>query len=130
MALSRSRDTHAAQNTVTGLVSNGVTWVETVILTDQDGAQLTDVDADTWQFQFRADPESDSADLTLTTADGTLTVTEGASQTTLAINCAQSSLTNLEGDYVADLVSKAVADSRLTHRAHGIVTFRSDPIAF
>lgn len=129
MALQRARDTHAAQNTVTGLVSNGVTWVETIILTDEDGNQLTGVASDTWQFQFRCDPQNDSADLTLSTTDATLTVTEGATQTTLAISVPQDSLSALEGDYVADLVSKTGAGV-LTHRAHGTVTFRNDPIAF
>jgi hypothetical protein len=130
MALNRSRDSHAAQNTVSGLVSNGATWYETIILTDENGDQLVDVDADTWQFQFRCDAGSDSADLTLSTTDGTLTVTEGASSTTLLINVPQATISDLEGEYVADLVSKAASGSRLTHRAHGIVTFRSDPIAF
>jgi len=130
MALNRARDIHAAQNTVRGIVSNGATWYETVLLTDENGAQLTGVSSDTWQFQFRKDPTSDAADLTLSTTAGTLTVTEGASTTTLLINVAQSALDDMEGDYVADLVSKATGDSRLTHRAHGIVTFRADPIAF
>lgn len=119
----------SAQNTVTGLISNGATWIETILITDQDGAQVTGVDTDTWQFQFRCDPESESADLTLSTTDGTLTITEGDTQTTLAINCPQSRLSGLEGDYVTDLVSKTVAGI-ITHRAHGTIVFRNDPIAF
>ena len=130
MAINRSRESHAAQNTVTGLISNGATWYETITLTDETGAQLTGVAADTWQFQFRADAGSDTADLTLSTVGGTLTVTEGASSTTLLINVPQATIDDMEGEYVADLVSKDSSDSRLTHRAHGIVTFRSDPIAF
>lgn len=129
MSLNRARDTHAAQNTVSGLISNGATWSETVILTDQNGAQLTGVASDTWQFQFRLDPEASAAELTLSTTAGTLAVTEGASSTTLTILASQSSISALEGDYAADLVSKT-AGGTITHRAHGIVTFRADPIAF
>lgn len=129
MAISRSAGSHGAQNNVNGVISNGVTWYETVTLTDENGDPLTGVDADTWQFQFRSDPSSDSADLTLSTTGGTLTITESTT-TTMLINVPQASLSSLEGDYTADLVSKAASDGRLIHRAHGIVTFRNDPISF
>lgn len=132
-SMSRGAGSHAAQCSVSGTVSNGVTWYETILLTDENGDQLTDVDDHTWQFQFRRyeDNESaDSSDLTLSTTAGTLTVTEGAETTTLVINVPQADLASLEGDYIADLVSKDPANSRLTHRAHGIITFREDPIAF
>lgn len=129
MAITRTNGSHGAQNNVNGIISNGATWYETVLLTDENGDPLTGVDADTWQFQFRCDPSSDSADLTLTTADGTLTITESTT-TTMLINVPQASLADLDGDYTADLVSKAASDNRLIHRAHGTVTFRTDPIAF
>jgi hypothetical protein len=129
MALTRSPSNHAAQNSVTGTISNGVTWYETVILTDQDGVQLTGVDADIWQLQLRCDERSDTTDLVLSTSDGTLTITEGAEQTTMLIDCAQSRLDSLEGDYVIDIVSKD-SDGRLTHRAHGVITIQESPVAF
>lgn len=128
-SFSQTRETHAAQATVSGIVSNGATWTELFILVDASGNQLTGVSADEWRFQFRADPQDTAPDLTLTTTDGTLVVTEAA-MTTLLIDVPQSSLSALEGEYVADLVSKGATDSRLTHRAHGIVIFRADPIAF
>lgn len=129
MATSRTSSSHGAQNNVSGIISNGATWYETVVMTDQNGDPLTGVDADTWQFQFRCNPDSQSPDLTLTTADGTLTITESTT-TTMLINVPQASLANMVGDYTADLVSKAASDGRLTHRAHGLVTFRNDPVAF
>ena len=131
MAFSRtSTSEHAAHNTVSGVVSNGVTWVETVILTDQDGNQLTGVASDTWQFQFRCNEHNKATDLTLSTTDGTLTINEGDTQTTLNINVPQGTISGMCGDYVADLVSKAASDGTLTHRAHGLVTFRDSPVAY
>jgi len=128
-SFSQTRETHAAQATVSGLISNGATWYEVFALLDENGDPLTGVSADEWRFQFRCDPKDSSPSLTLTTTDGTLTIVE-ATATTLTINVPQDSLSALEGDYVADLVSKGAIDSRLIHRAHGIVTFRADPIAF
>lgn len=126
MAINRSHQSHAAQNTVSGIVSNGATWYETIVLTDENGDPLTGVDADLWEFRFRCDGDSDTADLTLTTTDGTLTVTE-STETTLLINVPVASISNLVGDYVADLKSTASVGGRITHRAHGVVTFRNDP---
>lgn len=129
-AFARGSGPTGAQNTVSGAISNGVTWYEDVLLTDETGAQLTGVDSDTWQFQFRKDRCNASADLTLSTADGTLTINEGDSATILEIRVPQPSLSGLCGDYFADLVSKAESDGRLIHRAHGIITFVYEPIAF
>lgn len=126
---SRGAGGHAAQNDVSGRISNGVTWYEDVKLVDQDGNQITGVDLDIWQFQFRK-IRTDAADLTLSTTAGTLTITEGATETILGIRAAQSVVSEMAGDYFADLVSKAASDDRLIHRAHGIVTFLDDPIAF
>lgn len=120
---------HSAQNTVSGEISNGATWYEDITITDDNGNQVTGIEDDEFQFQFRSEREG-TADLTLSTSGGELTVVEGASSTVLQIRVAQSALANMAGDYFADLVSKAASDSRLIHRAHGIVTFRNDPIAF
>lgn len=125
----RGAGDHAAQNSVAGTISNGVTWYEDVLITDENGAQVTGVSADEFQFQFRTDRTGSSV-LTLTTTDATLTINEGITTTVLEIRVPQSSLSGLSGDYYADLVSKAASDDRLIHRAHGIVTFRDDPVAF
>lgn len=126
----RGAGNHAADNHVTGVVSNGATWYETFQIKDQNGDDVTGLTSDTFQFQLRCSEDDDSADLTLTTADGTLTVSESSGVTTVTINVPAASLSDMEGDYIADLVSKAASDSRLTHRAHGVVTFRNDPISF
>lgn len=120
---------NSAENRVDGEISNGADWYEECLLTDEDNDPLTGVAEDTWQFQFRK-CEGEATDLVLSTTAGTLTVTEEAERTVLLINCPQTSLTNMCGDYIADLVSKDSSNSRLTHRAHGVVTFLKAPIAF
>lgn len=126
----RGAGQHAADNHVTGTISNGATWYETFQVKDQNGDDVTGLTSDTFQFQFRCSEDDDNAELTLSTADGTLSVAEAGGVTTITINVPQATISDMDGDYVADLVSKASSDSRLTHRAHGIVSFRNDPIAF
>lgn len=121
---------HGATNTLSGFISNGADWNEVITLVGSDGTQVTGVSADSFQFQFRSCEDETSATLTLSTSASTLSITEGGSSTTVTIACPQTSLTNLEGDYVADLVSKDSVTSDLTHHAHGIVSFKKSPIAF
>lgn len=128
--MNHARGAHAADNTVSGIISNGVTWYEEFQVKDQNGDDVTGLTLDAFQFQFRCSEDRDESELTLSTADGTLSVAEAGGVTTITINVPQSTIADMEGDYVADLVSKAASNSRLIHRAHGVVTFRNDPIAF
>lgn len=121
--------THAAQNTVNGVASNGSDWVLDVVITDQNGDPLTGVDGDTWQFQIRSDERESSTVKTFSTGS-TLTVTEAEGQTTLSIAIPQASISDLCGDYIIDIVSKATSGGRLTHRAHGQLTVKNAPIEF
>ena len=129
LARNRLNTDHSAQNNLEGFVSNGSDWSETLTIVDEDGDQVTGVGSDEWRMQFRPAELDTAATLTLTTTDSTLTITVGTT-TTLAIACPQASLTNLIGDYIVDIVSKAASDDALTHRAHGVVTFRNAPLAF
>lgn len=130
MATARNTGPHGADNTVSGFISNGSTWVETILLTDQDGSPLTGIDSDEWRLQLREDEESTSAVLTLSTTDGTLDIAVETDRTLFSINVPQASLSDLEGDYVLDIVSKAASDETLRHIAHGVLTVRNDPIAY
>ncbi len=127
--LARGAGGHGAQNTVSGEISNGATWYEDITITDDSGNQVTGISSDDFQFQFRKERDA-GIDLTLSTTDSTLTIVEGVSSTVLQIRVPQPTIAGMEGDYFADLVSKAASDDRLIHRAHGTVTFRNDPIAF
>lgn len=128
---SRSGGT-GARALLSGYISNGVTWYEDVAMTE-DGTAISGSPASwTWTMTFRESTEDDSAVLTLTTADD-LTISQGATETTLQIRVAAATLTDLEGDYIVDLkslnTSDTTADSagRSVHWAHGTVTVRNEP---
>lgn len=114
---------------ISGEVANNATWDEYIYFSQAgSGMVLTGL---AFQFQFRSDGNSTSADLTLTTAASQLTITndDNGAATVLRINVPYTTISGLEGDYVADLVSKDT-DNKLTAWAHGVVSFRQSPIAF
>lgn len=114
---------------MSGEVSNNATWDEYIyFLENGTGMVLTGL---AFRLQFRESGDDTSVILDLTTADGELVITndDGGDATILRINVPYSTLSALEGDYIADLVSKD-SDSKLTHWAHGVVSFRPSPIAF
>jgi hypothetical protein len=118
----------SAHNLISGEVSNGSTWSDTFTLLSRTGANVTSVTGHTFQLQFRAASEDASAELTLTSGDSQVVPTENGGVTTITITVAQDDISSMEGDYVADLVSKT--GSTLTHRGHGKVTFKTAPVAF
>ena len=111
-------------------VSTGATWAEDIYI--REGAAQSDLTGLSFQFQFRSEPDATGADLTLSTADGTLSI-ENDPDTGVAciirITVPASTIGGLEGPFVADLVSKDASDV-LTHWAHGVVDFTPSPIAF
>lgn len=118
-----------ARGLISGVISNGATWWEDVSITE-DGTVIADADTWTWRMTFREANDEDSVVLTLSTTDGTLTISQGADATTLQIRVAYTALSDLEGDYVCDLASLDTSTNpdKLVHWAHGIVTFRNEPI--
>lgn len=126
----RGAGNHAAENTLSGSVSNGATWSVNYILRNYNGDNVTGYSADTFQWQFRTSEENDAADLTLSTTAGTLSVSETDGVTTVTVNAAQSVIAGMCGDYVSDLVSKDSVTGNLTHHGHGIITFNNSPIEF
>lgn len=122
------RSSNPAQMSISGSISNGTDWVETITITDQDGAQVTGVGSDTFELQFRSWPDDLITFVSFTTG-GDMTVTVGASSTTIAINIDQSDLSGLcPGDYTVDLVSED-SSGVSTHRGHGQVTVFGSPVA-
>jgi hypothetical protein len=91
-----------ASNTISGHIDRSTTWYEDIELT-QNGEPLTDVDDHVWTLTLYKEPGA-SADLTLSTADSSLTITEGTA-TLLSIRCAPSRLSSLCGDYMCDIRS-------------------------
>lgn len=129
MTLFRTAGDSGALFDTGGTISNNATWDEYIYFIENGvGMDLTDL---SFQFQFRERSSETSATATLTTADGQLVITDddNGDPTILRINVPYTTISALDGDYVADLVSKD-ADGKLTHWAHGVVTFRQSPIAF
>jgi len=117
---------HGARNTVSGLISNGATWYETI---DIQLNGITDPDTLTWEMTFQKD-YGGSSDLTLTTEDSTITVTDdGDGTATMVINAPPASLSALSGDYFCNLKSTDPSDDRVIHWAFGSVTFHESPPA-
>lgn len=121
MASSRGSAPNPADNTVIGTIDIGETWKDDIAMT-LNGEPLTDVDDHVWTLTLYREPGA-SADLELSTADATLTVTEGAS-TLLSIRCASSRLSSLCGTYCIDVWSEDAGEtidgeSRKILRARG-----------
>lgn len=111
-------------------VSTGATWSEDIYI--REGAAQSDLTGLSFQLQFRSEPDATGADLTLSTADGTLSI-EDDPDTGVAcivrVTAPAATIGGLAGPFVADLVSKDTSGV-LTHWAHGVITFTPSPIAF
>lgn len=128
-SLARSNGEAGALFELSGTVPTNATWSEDIYFT-QAGAPL-DISALSWKMTFRCDGENTTADFTLSTADGTLSVvadTNGYNRI-LRIAVAAGALNAYEGDYIADLASKDVANT-VQLWAHGIVSLRPNPVTF
>lgn len=114
--------------TISGEVSNNATWDEYIyFLENGSGMTLTGL---SFQLQFRCSEEDTSSSLTLSTADAQLSITTDDNDIqVLRVNVPYTTISEMSGDYVMDIVSKD-NDSKLTHWAHGTVTFTQNPIAF
>ncbi len=122
------RSTNPAQMSITGSISNGVNWIETLVLTDGNGDQATGVSGDTVVLQLRKRVEDTSPDLTLSTSNE-LTLTEGATETTLDIYATASAVSALDAcDYTIDIVLDDAIIGTL-HIAHGRISVFGSPIA-
>ena len=119
----------AALFEISGNVSTNSTWDEYIYFL-QEGAGMSLEDL-TFQLQVREKDDDTTATKTFSTTAGDLVITndDNGDPTILRINIAVASMTSLEGDYFVDLVGKDLND-KLTHWAHGIVSFQESPIAF
>ncbi len=116
---------------IAGTVANNATWDE-LIYFYENGAGM-DISGLSFQLQIRNDSSDTSASVTLSTTDSQLVIAadDGGVSSILRINVPYSTISGLEGDYIADLVSKDTSnDDKLVHWGHGILNFRQSPIAF
>lgn len=120
-----TRDASSARRKITGYVSNGATWTDAIRLSD-GGSQITSADSGEWRLTLRH-CDSGPIDLTLSTANATLVVTQNTTYTQIAVDCPASSLSSMCGDYHADLAHES-SDGDVTHWGHGLVRIAEDPI--
>ena len=105
------------------------TWNEDIYFTE-DGAPL-DISEMDWKLTLRRNGENTSADITLSTDAGTLSVVadDGGYNRILRIGVPAGALNSYEGDYIADLAAKDPAD-KVTLWAHGVISLRPNPVSF
>ena len=114
---------------LSGTVATNATWAEDVYFTEA-GAPL-DISGLDWKLTFRRSGETTSADITLSTVAGTLTVVadDNGHHRILRIGVAAGALSAYEGDFIADLASKDGAGAVMLW-AHGTISFRPNPVTF
>ena len=128
-SLARSGGDGGALFDLSGTVATNATWAEEIYFTEV-GAPL-DISELDWKLTFRRDGEATSADVTLSSAAGTLAVAadDNGHARILRVNVAAGALSACEGEYVADLASKDGAGAVLLW-AHGTISFRPNPVTF
>lgn len=129
MTLLRTAGASAAETVVSGEISIYATWQEDIYFFDPDGSAM-DISAVDFFFQFRTDPMATDADVTLSTDAATMSIVtdSGSVQSILRIAAPAGTFDQYEGDMIADLVGVDTS-SNVTHYAHGVVSFRNDPVA-
>ncbi len=126
---SRSDGQSGALFSVQGYVPRNATWMEDLYFYE-GGTPMVLAGLD-FKMTFRLDPEQDNADLTLSTAAGTLVVTTDANLIPiLQIVVPASSLSAQRGDYTMDLALHDPVTSQVMHLAHGTVTFTRNPVTW
>lgn len=128
--LRRTAGGTGAECILSGDISIYAKWTEDIYFRDPESGDGEDISGLSFYLQFRVDPSQTSADVTLSTVDGTLSIQEdsGSVDSILRISAAAGTFSNYEGDMIADLVAVDQNDNE-THYAHGIVTFHNDPVA-
>lgn len=113
-----------AKGLVSGVVSNGATWIESFELSQND-LEISGADTSTWKFVFK---QNGSIALTLTSGTE-ITVTQNTTSTIFAIDCPQGSLDSLCGDYDADFAQRT-SGGDIVHWLNGVVTFNEEDLGF
>lgn len=126
MAIARRMQPTGAKGIVSGAVSNGATWLDTISLSENE-TEVADADVSTWKMVFK---QCDGGSVCLTLTSGAeLTITQNAIETLITIEVAPGAMTNLCGDYYCDLAQLNPA-GQVIHWLNGIVTFIDENLGF
>lgn len=129
MALFRDAGESGALFEVSGTIPTGATWSEDIYFSESGAASdLTGLD---FKMTFRADPDNTGADITLSISGGELTIVDDddGNARILRIGVTADTLDGYSGDYICDLASQD-ENGTVTLWAHGVVTFRQNPVKF
>lgn len=116
-----------AMNVWTGIIPNSLPYRESYYVLDSDGAYMSLTDL-TIQIFFR-ECETGASELTLSTADSTITketLTDTNGNSVPSFRPSAVDVSALSGDYIADIVMTD-ASSVKHYWASGIVTFADHP---
>lgn len=126
--LARDSGQSGALFDVQGTVPINATWSEDIYFLEAGaGMDLTGLD---FKMTLRCSAENTSADYTLSTDAGTLSIVADSNSinSILRVNVPAGTLTT-EGDYIADLASQD-SDSKVLLWAHGVISLRQNPVTF
>lgn len=129
-ALARSKGPSGAESEVSGAIAIYADWNEDIYFRDPSTGTAMDLTGLSFQFQFRCNPNSVSADVTLSTSNGMLSIQEdsGSVDSILRIAAPRGTFSAYQGDMIADLIATDVSN-QVTLYAHGIVTFTNNPVS-
>lgn len=129
-ALARGAGDSGAELIISGTMPIYAQWSEDLYFFDPSDGGAMDLTGLSFQFQFRSDPSQTSADVTLSTATGALSIVAdgGAVNSILRIDADAGTFANYEGDLIADLVCTDQSGNETLY-AHGIVSFKNNPVA-
>lgn len=113
---------------IDGTIPNNATWSEDIYFSEAGVAtDLTDL---SFRLTLRRCSDAQTADLTLSTDDGTLSIAQDDNDVdVLRINVAAGVMANYSGHYTADLASRDTS-GKVTLWGHGIITLTPCPVAW
>jgi len=112
---------------VSGEIAANATWSSAIYFSA--AGVPTDLTGLSFRMTFRACDGESNPSLTLSTGDGSLSIGDDDDGNPCVLNILVQPPISLRGDYVCDLASTD-ADGVVTAWAHGVVTFRPNPVAF
>lgn len=114
---------------LSGEVANNATWEEDIYFSELGVAM--DISGLDWKLTLRQREGDTSADVELSTTNLALSIEDDSNgdPRILRISADIADISDLEGDYVADLASQDVTDKVILW-AHGVISFRPNPVAF
>ena len=103
------------------IIEQGATFQQVLTLKDSSGTLINLTGFTSGEMDLRANPESDTAIVTLTTANGGITLGGSAGTVTLLISATNTAnLTAQDGVYVLEITSGTGVVSRLLERSFSI----------